>query len=169
MTGKYPATRIYVADCAECEAPFVTQRPAMYCTKRCADRVHNRKRRGTPKTPCPRCGQLKPSGYKWCDDCRPEETRRLKRIQDRQRRLERKGALRDSTRYTLWEIAERDDFTCGVIGNDGCGLKVNIFLSSNARMGPTIDHVVPISVSMDDRRANVQLMHRACNEAKGAG
>jgi hypothetical protein len=110
-----------------------------------------------------------PGKYKWCDNCRPEETRRYKRVHDRQRRNERNGALRDPTRYTLWEIAERDRFICGVIGNDGCGLKVNMFMSGNARMGPTIDHVIPISVSHDDRRTNVQVMHRACNEVKGAG
>jgi 5-methylcytosine-specific restriction endonuclease McrA len=34
---------------------------------------------------------------------------------------------------------------------------------------PTIDHIVPWSVSKDDSRANVQLAHFLCNSLKSAG
>ncbi len=34
-------------------------------------------------------------------------------------------------------------------------------------LAPTIDHIVPISKSGDDTRANVQLAHFLCNSVKG--
>lgn len=65
--------------------------------------------------------------------------------------------------YTLAEIAARDGYRCGL-----CRRKVNMRLVSPHLRSPSVDHVVPISVSRDDTRANVQLAHRGCNIAKGA-
>jgi 5-methylcytosine-specific restriction endonuclease McrA len=33
-------------------------------------------------------------------------------------------------------------------------------------MGPTIDHIVPLSISRDDTRTNVHLAHWLCNGRK---
>lgn len=77
--------------------------------------------------------------------------------------MRRQEILKDATPYTLAEIALRDTFRCGL-----CGGKVDMSLSGMTSEGPTIDHVVPLSVSRDDRRANVQLAHRFCNLSKGA-
>jgi hypothetical protein len=76
----------------------------------------------------------------------------------------RKNILKDSGKqYTLAEIAERDGFVCQL-----CLDPVDMSLSGMERWGPTIDHAVPLVVSRDDRRANVQLAHRVCNGSKGA-
>ena len=75
----------------------------------------------------------------------------------------RDEVLYDDHPYTLAEIACRDLFNCGL-----CGKMVDMSLSGMDRWGPTIDHVVPLIVSMDDRRSNVQLAHRFCNLSKGA-
>lgn len=70
----------------------------------------------------------------------------------------RGGVARDLVPYTLAEIAGRDGYCCGP-----CGERVDVSLSGMDRLGPTIDHIVPLSVSRDDRRSNVQLAHRFCN------
>lgn len=75
----------------------------------------------------------------------------------------RQKILKDAVPYTLAEIARRDGFRCGL-----CDRKVDMNLSGMVRKGPTIDHVVPLSISRDDRRTNVQLAHRFCNLSKGA-
>jgi len=97
-----------------------------------------------------------------CEPCKLKHKRDIKRRE----RSKAEGWLVDATRYTLWEIAQRDGFRCGVAGGDGCGQYVNVSLSGHSKWGPTIDHIVPVSFSRDDRRSNVQLMHRACNVAK---
>lgn len=156
-------SRVWIRNCDYCDQVFIGRTPIRrFCSDRCGWRWENARKPKAPPHPCPACGQLARARTKWCDDCRDRETRRRRREVTRQQRRAKAGALRDPIRYTLWEIAERDGFTCG-----SCGLGVNMFLSGNARMGPTIDHIVPFSVSLDDRRANVQIMHRACNEAKG--
>ena len=75
----------------------------------------------------------------------------------------RQEILKDPEPYTLAEIARRDGYRCGL-----CHGKVDMSLNGMVRDGPTIDHVVPLSLSRDDRRSNVQLAHRFCNLSKGA-
>jgi 5-methylcytosine-specific restriction endonuclease McrA len=41
-------------------------------------------------------------------------------------------------------------------------------LSGLHKHGPTIDHIIPLMLSKDDRRNNVQLAHRTCNIRKSA-
>lgn len=75
----------------------------------------------------------------------------------------RQGILGDPKPYTRAEIAARDGYRCGL-----CHRKVDMRLSGLHPKGPTIDHIIPLSVSRDDRRTNVQLAHRFCNLSKGA-
>lgn len=75
----------------------------------------------------------------------------------------RKGVLKDDVPYTLAEIAKRDEYRCALCGED-----VDMTLTGLDKWGPTIDHVLPLVVSKDDRRSNVQLAHRDCNLRKGA-
>jgi 5-methylcytosine-specific restriction endonuclease McrA len=86
-------------------------------------------------------------------------------VLERYRRKNRKRRGGDITAepYTMAEIANRDGFRCGL-----CHRKVDMRLSGLCPRGPTIDHVIPLSISRDDTRANVQLAHRVCNVAKGA-
>lgn len=79
-------------------------------------------------------------------------------VKNARRRAE---VIKDPVPYTLAEIARRDGYRCGL-----CRRKVDMSLSGMERQGPTIDHIVPLSVSKDDRRTNVQLAHRACNIRK---
>ena len=83
-----------------------------------------------------------------------------KRVGRRRRRALRMGSIIE--RYTLAEIAERDGFRCGL-----CGNRVNMRLPVPHPKAATIDHVVPLSISRDDTRANVQLAHFLCNSIKG--
>ena len=64
---------------------------------------------------------------------------------------------------SLEQLAERDAATCYL-----CGGHVDMALSGLAPMGPTIDHVVPLSRGGEHSYANTALAHRACNTRKGA-
>jgi hypothetical protein len=79
----------------------------------------------------------------------------------RQKNRQRRGDDIISEPYVLAEIAKRDRFRCGL-----CHRKVNMRLSGLHPQGPTIDHIIPLVISRDDTRANVQLAHRRCNVAK---
>ena len=59
-------------------------------------------------------------------------------------------------------IYERDKWRCHL-----CGGQVDRLLSGNDRMGPTLDHVVPLSKGGEHSNANVALAHRICNIRKG--
>jgi 5-methylcytosine-specific restriction endonuclease McrA len=73
----------------------------------------------------------------------------------------RNGIQKDPVPYTLAEISERDHHQCQL-----CHTTVDMTLSGMHPDGPTIDHVIPLVISRDDRRHNVQLAHRRCNLAK---
>lgn len=80
----------------------------------------------------------------------------------RRKNRRRRAADVTSETYTLAEIAARDRFRCGL-----CQRKVDMSKASPHPRSPTIDHIVPLSISRDDTRANVQLAHRDCNTRKG--
>lgn len=108
---------------------------------------------------CTGCGVVIADSRNKCDECALITKRaRKEREHRRQRALERE-AIREP--YTLAEIAQRDGFRCGL-----CRRKVRMDLSGLHPRGPTIDHIVPLSISRDDRRTNVQLAHRRCNVIK---
>lgn len=91
-----------------------------------------------------------------------EATRRVRRLEVwRRKNVKRRADDIISEPYTLAEIARRDGLRCGL-----CHRKVDMRLSGLHPKGPTIDHIIPLSISRDDTRRNVQLAHRACNVAK---
>lgn len=95
---------------------------------------------------------------------RDEAARRelaLERTRRKNRKRRHDGII--SEPYTVAGIAERDGYRCGV-----CRRKVDMGLSGLHPRGPTIDHIVPLVISRDDTRTNVQLAHRDCNMAKWA-
>lgn len=59
-------------------------------------------------------------------------------------------------RFTLIEIAERDDWGCHI-----CGGRV-------VRGDATVDHLVPLISGGNHTRSNVALAHRGCNSRRGA-
>lgn len=110
------------------------------CSLSCAQRLAYAERNGTdPKAP------LRSNTLRW-------------REKNAKRRID---ILSDPKPYTLTEIARRDGRRCGL-----CRRPVDMTLSGLDAKGPTIDHIVPLSVSRDDRRTNVQLTHRICNLRK---
>lgn len=61
-------------------------------------------------------------------------------------------------------VLERDGWRCHL-----CGGKIRRRLSGLHRLGPTIDHLVPLSQGGEHSYANVAAAHRACNSARGTG
>jgi 5-methylcytosine-specific restriction endonuclease McrA len=90
-------------------------------------------------------------------ECSLEAKRERYRRKNRARRT--KGS---PGAYTLAGIAARDDRRCHL-----CGKRVDMSLSGMDPDGPTIDHLLPLSVGGLDEVANVSLAHRACNIKKG--
>lgn len=64
-------------------------------------------------------------------------------------------------KYTRLEIFERDSWRCGICGGD-----IDREAKFPARLGASIDHIVPISRGGHDTRANVQAAHYGCNSRK---
>jgi len=64
--------------------------------------------------------------------------------------------------YSLAELIERDKSTCHL-----CGKHVDCSLSGRDEMGPTIDHILPLSFGGADCKSNVKLAHRSCNVSRG--
>lgn len=88
----------------------------------------------------------------------PAYKERLRLIEQKSRHTRearnRKAYVGES--FTTLEIAERDDWTCWL-----CGEQVT-------RENWSIDHVTPISRGGKHSRANVKLAHLLCNSQKGA-
>lgn len=150
-------------ECLHCGSPFLSrQAAASYCSTACSNkalaalsgqaRLRHR--------PCADCGvEVRSRGtIPLCPEHQVE--RKLERYRRKNRR--RRGEDIVSEPYTLAQIAARDGFQCGL-----CRRRVDIRLKRPDPLSPSIDHMVPISVSRDDTRANVQLAHLSCNLAKG--
>lgn len=103
----------------------------------CGSPVVNANKSGTPKP---------------CADCRRELKRGRNARKNHKRRASGKPVL--STR----QIAERDGTTCHL-----CGDAVDMSLSGRVQRGPTIDHIVPVSLGGTNDSENLALAHRDCN------
>lgn len=96
----------------------------------------------------------------------PEKRREIER-RSRQKNLENRQANNRKRQqmlagvaqelYTWQEIFIRDVGVCQI-----CKEPV-IERNRMHRLGPTIDHIVPLSLGGSDTRGNVQLAHRSCN------
>jgi 5-methylcytosine-specific restriction endonuclease McrA len=60
-------------------------------------------------------------------------------------------------------VFERDGWRCHL-----CGEGIDPTLSGRDRMGPTLDHVIPLAEGGEHSYANVAAAHRSCNSRKGA-
>jgi|GEM_PF-1497612 len=155
--------------CKECGASIAQARTTV-CSEACRKARRNRAERASRlvgrATPalsrCGACGAEVPSRRKRCEACL-EQTRWRRKHNERVRRRARDKQVKRE-RYTLAEIAERDRFRCGL-----CRKRVPMTRAVPHPKAPTIDHVVPLSISLDDTRANVQLAHFECNWRKADG
>lgn len=155
-----PKCSVWFKSCAHCGDLFTSKtRSRRCCSKSCSDRDYNQRARPVSPKRC-KCGaEIKPTRNK-CDACRDAAHKAKKQRERRRRRALKLASVTEP--YTLAEIALRDGFRCGL-----CGCKVRINLAVPHPKAPTIDHVIPISISRDDTKANVQLAHFICNSIKG--
>lgn len=60
-------------------------------------------------------------------------------------------------------VFERDEWQCYL-----CDEPIDRALTGRDRMGPTIDHLIPLAEGGEHSYANVAAAHRSCNSRKGA-
>lgn len=150
--------------CLICGARFQPKdhaaRKQLACSASCGQKLRYRSAGALRTRPCPGCGcdVTSRASFTFCKDCKRVRTLEYWRRKNRKRR----AADIISEPYTLAEIAARDGYRCGL-----CHRKVNMARENPHPRSATIDHVMPLSISRDDTRANVQLAHRSCNTAKG--
>lgn len=157
--------------CAVCEQRFIGNTTGdIFCSKRCS--MYHRGHVTTladrcriPWIECPACsrwftsGSHRRYGAQKCADCRRDSRRDNERRKNYRRRKAPSGSP-----YTLREIARRDGMRCHL-----CRRRVDMRLSGMNPMGPTVDHLVPISEGGVDGAENVRLAHRSCNVARNTG
>jgi hypothetical protein len=153
---------IYVRECAWCDVLFVGRRfNQVACSPKHSKKLswaRSNKDRRVLERMCA-CGATIPANRVRCDVC-------LKRTRQNRKRRERARKRESvvSEPYTLAEIAERDRYRCGL-----CRKRVAMTKTVPHPKAPTIDHIIPWSISKDDSRANVQLAHFECNWMKRDG
>lgn len=154
-------------ECPTCNDSFVARRAdSTYCGRRCQPNARRRR----PTKPrlvqtCPQCEAsfLATDGASQTRFCTPRCARVWHRRADRDRRRARRSGPKLADRIDRIRVFERDNWTCGL-----CGRGVDRALSSTAPLGPTLDHIVPLSCGGSHTYENVQLAHWACNRRKGA-
>lgn len=159
--------------CEVCGSAFDVGKRKRYCSADCSVEGNRRRalrtaelaRVSRPETKLIVCG--------WCGDalevsssslasrlyhdaCRVKATRH----RNRKKTVKRQGA-RTVERIDVYEVAERDLSVCHI-----CGVEVDLSLARSSRMGPTLDHVIPISKGGLDSLENVRLAHWICNIRK---
>lgn len=93
---------------------------------------------------------------KWCNACFTESVK----SGDRQHRARRKNAT-TGTPYTIATLRQRDGDKCHL-----CGKLIDFSLPGNDRMGPTVDHLIPLTLGGWDGANNVAMAHWLCNVKK---
>ncbi len=66
-------------------------------------------------------------------------------------------------KFSRWDIFERDGWVCQI-----CHELVDETMDGHKPLGPTLDHIIPVSRGGTHTWDNVQLAHRRCNSRKGA-
>jgi hypothetical protein len=92
-----------------------------------------------------------------CGDC----AFRLNRSKNKRKNKRRSSAPRGE-RYVLADLIAAAEGICHL-----CAQPVDLSASGLNPFGPTIDHLVPLSLGGIDCRSNVALAHRICNTRRG--
>ena len=147
----------YVGSCRNCGETFTSAHHRACCSRRCADKDYNSRRRVNTACGTCACGVELPARNRHkCDGCLvTARADRKRRERQRVRRIKRGVAVEA---YTLRDIAERDRYRCGL-----CKRRVPMDRRVPHPKAATIDHVVPLAAGGDDTKANVQLAHFMCN------
>lgn len=149
------------AVCSVCESDFTVQHWNHF---RCSLDCHKLRSRIAYGN-CATCGvlMLTQRHHAFRRYCSVECLKPAMAAKNRRKNAKRRGA-RVGKPYTLADVVARDGKKCHL-----CRKVVDVSLPGTDRMGPTIDHLVPIADGGLDELANVRLAHRACNCARGRG
>lgn len=165
--AKLKQERIYknpfvIRGCLACGNSFRTNTIyKKFCTVECRSDFHRRSgpdRSAIFFSNCPDCQclmVLKNHGginRKPCKDCR---RRRNSLINARKNNM-RKAA--GQLTVSVFDLAARDGSSCNI-----CRKKINLDLPGSHKWGPTIDHLLPVSMGGSNEPANLALAHRQCN------
>lgn len=93
-----------------------------------------------------------------------EPCRKINARAAQNRKNSRRRGAKVGDQYTIADVVKRDGNKCHL-----CGKRVDMSLPGIDRMGPTVDHLLPIAAGGLDELANVRLAHRSCNCSRGAG
>lgn len=154
--------------CGRCDGPLQpwwevtgTPSPRSYCYA-CylEDHAARYKKKNTGQTNCVVCSTPFQRQGSASFVCSPECRAELRRSRVRRHNARRRGAP-VGEHYTMRLVYDRDEGTCHL-----CGDPVDIMTPPSEPMGPTIDHVIPISLGGLDCFTNVRLAHRVCNVSR---
>ncbi len=173
--GNGPSCRIYIRSCPWCSSLFTASyRNKKWCSRACLKQYHNDQakqeyrithRPDAHASGCLDCGADLDAPYRHrCAICRAAARSAHLHRKNAADRLRKSGGIGITEPYTMAEIAARDRYRCCL-----CSKRVAMTKRVPHPRAPTIDHVVPWSISHDDTRANVQLAHFLCNCRKHTG
>lgn len=91
-----------------------------------------------------------------CKDCR---RRRNSLINARKIHVRRAAG---QLTLSVFDLADRDGSFCNI-----CKKKINMDLPGSHKWGPTIDHLLPVSMGGSNEPGNLALAHRQCNTVRG--
>lgn len=154
-------------NCLTCSEPFRAARSDQkFCSRRCAGVANTQKARmrrnqgfdGSRQ--CADCGERfeidrARSGRKFCVECR----RRRKQDTDARKSQKRRAAGRP---VGLSDVVAARGRKCHI-----CHCKIDLNLSGRHPQGPTIDHILPVSMGGTNDLANLNIAHRVCNTRRG--
>jgi 5-methylcytosine-specific restriction endonuclease McrA len=96
-----------------------------------------------------------------CDQHRDELYRANSALKAHRRRMKKEAA--GTEKFSIEQVRRRDGDACA-----WCNEAIDFDLAYPHPMYPTMDHVLALANSGAHTLANVQLMHKRCNSAKGA-
>lgn len=159
-----------ICSCQHCSASFQAVRhDQKFCSANCRQKAQwdRLARSGVNRSAvwfgdCADCGQLiavrhsSVVGVKICRKCRVARNRTINSRKNHERRSA--GVLTVS----VDDLARRDGSRCNL-----CNKQIDMSLPGSHKFGPTIDHLLPVSMGGTNDAANLALAHRTCNTIRG--
>lgn len=179
---RYAASKPLIA-CANpyCHTLFSVPNRSVYCSSECSyvARQIVREGKAAGQAAAISRGMLEACRiyYFKCCDCGSPIVRKWKRpgkfpccrLCARRRYLEHMARKNHKRRtsgkpvMSVFQLAKRDGEHCNI-----CHRKVDMTLSGNAKWGPTIDHLIPVSDHGTNDPENLALAHRHCNVSRNS-
>jgi 5-methylcytosine-specific restriction endonuclease McrA len=162
----------FTLNCKWCLETFTTiYETKIYCTKLCAQRARDLRKRI-------RNGTQRPIHKRNCKGCAdPFITRRKEQLYCSQecRNWMREQVKRETARRrgeSQWSAANRPTWKAKIFyKNQGqcqlCNSPIDLRLKSPDPMSFSIDHIVPVSLGGTHEQANLQAAHLVCNSRRG--